>query len=114
MFKWYREWKKRELLKLQEELKAEEETKRPQFNRIVSEEAEKYRDSKEPWVTIVGETVTEDGIQLSLDWNAAFVNFLRAQGIAGTDETQVVQKWLAMIAKQTADNLGEGKLSEFE
>ncbi len=32
---------------------------KPQLQRIVSEESELWRDSKEPWVTIIGDTVTD-------------------------------------------------------
>ena len=124
MFTWYRKWKLRQLQQLQEELEAEarakEEAGRPQISRLISEEADKYRDSKEPWVTIVGESVTKDGLKLELDWNDAFVKFLKAQGVVGNDDTQIVQKWLAMIAYQTSDSLGqnraeiEGKISDYE
>lgn len=120
MFKWYRNWKLKELKKLQEEIEAEQAANRPQFSRVLSDEAEKHRDSKEPWVTVVGETVTEDGIKLELDWNKAFVKFLKAQGVTGSDETQIIQKWLSMVAYQTADRLNEnynelkGEKSEFE
>lgn len=120
MLNWYRNWKRRELAKFMAEIEAEEEAQKPQFSRVLSEEAEKHRDSKEPWVTVVGETVTNDGIKIELDWNDAFVNFLKAQGVTGKDDTQVVQKWLSMIAKQTADKLHEnyeaieGKINEFE
>jgi putative protein kinase ArgK-like GTPase of G3E family len=120
MFTWYRNWKLKELKKLQEQLDAQEQANRPQFARAISEEAEKHRDSKEPWVTVVGETVTDEGIKIELDWNESFVKFLKAQGLTGKDETQIVQKWLSMIAKQTADKMSEnyetleGKTSEFE
>lgn len=93
---------------------------KPQLQRVVSEESERWRDSKEPWVTIIGDTVTEEGIQLALDWNDAFVKYLKSQGVAGIDETQVVQRWLAMISKQVADKLGEryndtdGNVSEYQ
>lgn len=112
MFKWLRERKKRQLKALQAE--------------ILQEESEKALDNPEgkqsdqPWVTIVGDTVSEEGIQLSLDWNDAFIKFLKAQGVTGTDDTQIVQKWLAMIAQQQAEMLGqnrldlEGKTNEYE
>ncbi len=120
MLKWWRKWKLNRLEKWDEELRAKEEAGRPQLQRIVSEEADKYRDSKEPWVTIIGDTITEEGIQLALDWNDAFIKFLKAQGVTGTDDTQIVQHWLAMIAEQTAERLSihytdlEGKVSEYE
>ena len=71
-------------------------------------------------ILIVGDTISEDGIQLALDWNDAFVKYLKTQGITGADDTQIVQYWLAMISRQAADKLHdnyeaiEGKVSEYQ
>jgi hypothetical protein len=123
MFNWLE--KRRQRLKeelkreIEEDARRKEEESHPQIQRIVSEEAEKYRDSKEPWVTIIGDSISEDGIQIALDWNDAFITYLKSQGIAGADETQIVQKWLAMISQQTAEKMAklyvdtDGKVSEF-
>jgi hypothetical protein len=123
MLKWFENWRKERkkmiFLEVQEELQAEEESNHPQLQRVVSEEAEKFRDSDEPWVTIIGDTVSDDGIQIALDWNEAFVKYLRSEGVSGADETQVVQKWLAMIAQQASEKLSnhfvdtDGKMSEY-
>lgn len=123
MFEKLKNWNKNRKQKIyeqvQEQLKAEEELQKPQLRRVISDEAEKYRDSKEPWVTIIGDNISEDGIQIALDWNDAFVKYLKAQGVTGIDETQIVQHWLAMISRQAADKLSEhytdleGKVSEF-
>ncbi|KKL80334.1 hypothetical protein LCGC14_2005790 [marine sediment metagenome] len=107
MFNWYRKWRLKQLLKLQSELAAENEANKPQLQRVMSEESDKFRDSKEPWVTIIGDTISEEGIQLALDWNDAFVKYLKTQGVTGADDTQVVQHWLAMISRQAADKLSE-------
>ncbi|HDY84675.1 MAG TPA: hypothetical protein ENH74_03200 [Methylophaga sp.] len=120
MFRWYRKWQHKQLLQLQSEIDAEKEANKPQIQRAVSEESEKFRDSKEPWVTIIGDTISEEGIQLALDWNDAFVKYLKAQGVTGADDTQVVQHWLAMISRQAADKLSENyeqienKASEYQ
>lgn len=120
-------WLKNRRERLKEELKEEiaEDARRkkeesiPQIQRIVSEEADKYRDSKEPWVTIIGDTISDDGIQIALDWNDAFISYLKSQGVTGADETQVVQKWLAMISQQTAEKMKQlyvdtdGKVSDY-
>jgi len=120
MFKWYRDWQREQLLKLQEEIDAEKEAGKPQLQRVMSEESEKFKDSDEPWVTIIGDTISEEGIQLALDWNFAFVQYLKSEGVTGADDTQVVQHWLAMISRQAADKLSEnyeqieGKVSEYQ
>jgi len=115
--KWLDNWIK----KRADALEAKQEAAgKPQLQRVVSDESELWRDSKEPWVTIIGDTVTEEGIQLALDWNDAFVKYLKSQGVTGADETQVVQHWLAMISKQASDKLGQhyndtdGKVSEYQ
>lgn len=125
MLNWFRERRKRQLIELQEEIEAEKKKNNPEEEEFLAEaasalDAETGKNSKEPWVTIVGDAIGEEGLQLSLDWNDAFIKFLRANGVEGSDETQIVQKWLAMIAKQQADRLSEehleleGKMSEFE
>ena len=127
MFKWLRERRKQQLIELQEEIEAEKNKNNPEQaeEEFLAEAAsaldsESGKNSKDPWVTIVGDAIGEEGLQLSLDWNDAFIKFLRANGVEGSDETQIVQKWLAMIAKQQADRLSEehleleGKTSEFE
>ena len=118
MFDWYKNWKKKVYQEIKLELE-EEQANKPTLQRVISEESEKYRDSKEPWVTIIGDTISDDGIQIALDWNDAFISYLKSEGVTGADDTQVVQKWLAMIAKQTSDKLqhqfvdSDGNISEF-
>ncbi len=114
---WFKKWILRQAAKIKEDSRA---AGKPQLQRVVGEEADKYRDSKDPWVTIIGDTISEDGIQIALDWNDAFVKYLKAQGVTGTDETEVVQHWLAMISKQASEKLSqhfndtEGKISQYQ
>jgi hypothetical protein len=118
MINWYKNWKKRVYQEIKEEID-EEQANAPTLQRVVSEEADKYRDSKEPWVTIIGDTISDDGIQIALDWNDAFINYLKSEGVTGVDETQIVQKWLAMVSQQTAEKMKQiyvdtdGKVSEY-
>ena len=112
MFKWLKERKKKQLIELQKEIDRDA--------RAYSKMHRGEKGGDKPWVTIIGDTVSEEGLQLALDWNDPFIKYLEANGIEGTDDTQKVQRWLAMIAKQTADRLGEehleleGKTTEFE
>ena len=58
--------------------------------------------SAEPWVEVVGEKIDEDGrIELQLDWNAAFVKYLRLNGFRGATDDVLVQAWLAALEKDT-------------
>lgn len=128
MFDWWRKRQLQKLIELQEEIEAAKNKNQPEAL-VVDEEkflgdsaidSESGKDSDDPWVTIVGDAVGEEGLQLSLDWNDAFIEFLKAGGVTGSDDTQIVQKWLAMIAKQQAERLSEerleieGKTNEFE
>lgn len=64
-------------------------------------EVKKYKDSKDPWVVIRGEAIDPvRGLKLDLDWNAAFINHLRVQGVKGTSDEDVVAFWLTMIHQQ--------------
>lgn len=70
--------------------------------RVIAEEREKKRLSAEPWVEVVGEKIDEDGrIELQLDWNAAFVKYLRLNGFRGATDDVLVQAWLAALEKDT-------------
>jgi hypothetical protein len=70
-------------------------------------------DSK-PWVTITGEAIDpEKGIRLSLDWNDEFIKFLKSNGITGSDEEQIVQKYITMLYRELMEQMEE-QTSEFE
>ena len=54
-------------------------------------------DSPVPQVAIIGDGIDSSrGIRIELDWNPAFVQYLRASGFDGPDEETIVQKWLAL------------------
>ena len=44
-------------------------------------------------------------IKVELEWNDAFVTYLKSQGIEGTDEDQTVQKWVALLLMQINDRM---------
>ncbi len=70
--------------------------------RIIAEEREKQRMSSEPWVEVVGEKIEESGrIELQLDWNAAFIKYLRLNGFRGATDDVLVQSWLAALERDT-------------
>jgi len=65
-------------------------------------EHQKYVDtmmkSEEPWVEFIGNVRdTKLGQRLEMNWNPAFVEFLREIGIAGTDEDELVQKYITAL-----------------
>lgn len=72
--------------------------------------------SKEPWVELQSWADTPQGVKVELEWNDAFVSYLKSQGIEGTDEDSVVQKWVALLLMQVNDSMENpsDKDSKFE
>jgi hypothetical protein len=77
---------------------------------------EKMKASPDPWVDIIGWVRTDAGVKVELDWNDAFVDYLRANGIKGTDDEQTVQKWVTLLLRDMADDMEQrfGGDSTFE
>jgi hypothetical protein len=74
----------------------------------------KMQASPDPWVEIVTWTNTDQGVKVSLEWNDAFIGFLKVEGITGADENQVVQKWVAMLLHNVADDMDNSITPEDE
>jgi hypothetical protein len=71
--------------------------------------------SLEPWVQIIGDSVDPDrGIKIELDWNPAFVTYLKNSGYSGTSDEAIVQKWLAHLYKHVIEKLSDTQTNEFE
>jgi hypothetical protein len=86
-------------------------------------EDEARRTGTEPWVEIKSESVDPvKGIQIELDWNPAFIQYLKEAGIKARDEETIVQKWLAFLyqdlidklEKQVIDNSDKLRVNDFE
>lgn len=63
--------------------------------------------SNEPWVDVEGLITDGQGVGIELDWNDAFIDFLRAEGITGTDEDQIIQKYVTLLLRDMADQIDE-------
>jgi len=77
-------------------------------------EYQKYVDimmkSDEPWVDFVGNVRdTEQGQRLQMNWNDAFIKFLREIGITGIDEEQLVQKYITALLYDMTERNKENK-----
>jgi hypothetical protein len=74
---------------------------------ILREKQQKYddkRNSPDPWVEVIGESIDEiKGIVINLDWNDAFIQYLKENGISASDEDVAVQKWLALMYQDLVD-----------
>jgi len=95
-----------------EELKNEETRKREEQamrREKEKQEQQKYietmKESPDPWVDIIGWVRTDEGVKVELEWNDAFADYLRVQGITGSDDEQVVQKWITILLRDMADQI---------
>ncbi len=70
----------------------------------------------EPYVRIVGDKIDKDrgGIELSLDWNDEFVEYLRSQGYHGSEDELVIQKWLHSLYTDMESRLKERNPGDFQ
>jgi hypothetical protein len=60
---------------------------------------EKFIDSEDPFVQVTGTSIAKDGgVNITMDWNAAFIQTLKESGYMGTDDDIIVQKWLVHLA----------------
>lgn len=104
----YAEFKSRVI----EDLKTEEDKRRDALIKKREEDKESYRkyvetmkESTDPWVDILGIVHTEQGVRIELEWNDAFVQYLRSNGLTGVEEEAVVQKWVTLLLRDMADDM---------
>ena len=62
---------------------------------------ENKKNSDEPWIKVESSQVDTDGnIRMKLDWNPAFVRYLKNEcGFSG-DEDNIVQKWIGALYRE--------------
>lgn len=76
-----------------------------------AEEDEARRNSKEPWVEIKSAEFNEvKGIQIELDWNEAFVYYLKDNGVKAKTDEGIVQKWLMMLYADLIDKFEQREI----
>lgn len=73
------------------------------------DEANKAKyDSVEPWIEIKSDGIDPiKGMVIECDWNAAFIQFLKENGITSKDETAAVQKYIAMLYENIVNKMDE-------
>jgi hypothetical protein len=85
----------------------------PKVQKVETNNAAK--DSEEPWVEIVGEGLDPlKGLKIDLDWNQAFIVYLRTHGYTGAGDETVVGKWLVDLYKQISDDLEAPQRNKYE
>lgn len=58
-------------------------------------------DSDVPYVNILGEAFDKNGgVGLRLDWNKAFIEYLRANGFQGSSEEAIVDSWVSSLSNE--------------
>ena len=87
------------------------------FDKILNFFSKNKKESKEPYFNLISSGVNEDGVvKLEVDWNDAFIKELRKQGFKGINDEELIQTYVAMIAKHSAEKMKENNsvdISEF-
>jgi len=76
---------------------------------------ETLRASADPWVDI--KAIVHDpekGVQIELDWNEAFIKYLKESGYTGVDEEAIIQKYLIVLTQNIVEGMDDNKASEYE
>lgn len=93
-----------------EESRMEREKQRKEYEEYVN----RMKGSSEPWVDVTGWSETDTGVKVELEWNDAFVDYLRGNGVTGADDEQIVQKWVTLLLRDMADQMEERHEGEYE
>ena len=84
------------------------------FKEALAEDRRRRYESDEPYVEIIGEKFdSEGGVGLRLDWNQAFVKYLKDNGFSGPTDEAIVDNWVTSLGRQAADR-PMGGASEFK
>lgn len=71
-------------------------------------ERRKFKNSDEPWVSIIGDVEDPSkGLKLDLDWNEAFIKYLRQNGLVGIKDEEVVARWVTTLHAQLLESNDE-------
>lgn len=75
----------------------------------------KFPKKVEPNITIQSSRLDPNGgIEISLDWNDEFVEYLKTNGYTGTSEETIVQKWLTRLYQDQLSKLNDSNTNTFE
>lgn len=93
-----------------EESRAERERQKSEYATYV----DKMKQSKEPWVDVTGWSEEDNGVRVELEWNDALIDFLKVNGVTGTDDEQIVQQWITLLLRDMSDQIEENVSNKFE
>ena len=101
------------MIQTTEQLKKENIELNGQVN-LLREQVEsrnKKLSSNEPYIELVSDGFdVEKGIKIDLDWNSALIEHLKENGLQGTNDYEVVRKYLAHMYLNIIEEMGEGTL----
>lgn len=71
-------------------------------------------DTETPHVEIIGDGVDpKEGIKIELDWNDAFIDYLKDNGYKGTDDESIVQLWITHLYQNITESMSDAEKSKF-
>ena len=71
------------------------------------------KNSDVPWVDVhSAEFDPARGVQIDLDWNPAFIVYLKENGLKGKTEEIIIQKWLAFLYEDLVAKLEDETVEE--
>ena len=74
--------------------------------KVIHEYSETMKDSPDPWVDVRGITDADDGrFKIEMDWNDAFIDECKRQGLSGTSDEQIIQKYLSLLTRNLDEQL---------
>jgi hypothetical protein len=77
------------------------------FRAKAAADAERYT-SIEPWIEIKSDRIDPiRGLIIEMDWNDAFIQHLKENGITHKDENVVVQKYIAMLYEDVVNKMDQ-------
>jgi len=95
------------------EQKLQEAEEQLTMYRKQEEADEARRNGIEPWVEVRSAHLDPvKGIQIELDWNEAFVQYLKDNGLSGRDDETIVQKWLAFLYEDLINRLEQQSIDK--
>lgn len=91
----------------------------------LEERRRKAKESDEIYLEIVAEEITSEGVKFEMDWNQAFIDACKKNGITGDNDEIIVHKYLSLISRQVQleevannyinnDGYEEGEISKLE
>lgn len=71
------------------------------------------KNSDEPWAGFSVTETDKERIGLKLDWNDAFVDYLKRNGINAASDEDIVSIWFASLMKDMGEEIDEEQAEEY-